>query len=56
MYLAGFILPEHNPLIDEHIVYIIAMAVLCLSNSGRYLGLGNFWEKTKLVQKYPILK
>ena len=56
MYLAGSILPAHNPLIDEHIVYIIVLVVLCLSNSGRYLGLGNLWEKTKLVQKYPILK
>ncbi|BCX15738.1 MAG: hypothetical protein KatS3mg097_630 [Candidatus Parcubacteria bacterium] len=56
MYLAASILPEHNPFIDEHIIYIIVMAVLCLSNSGRYLGFGNFWEKTSFVQKYPILK
>lgn len=56
MYLAASVLPEHNPIIDEHIVYIIVLTILCLFNSGRYLGLGNFWEKTKLVQKYPILK
>ncbi len=56
MYLAGFLPPAHNPLIDEHIVYIIVMAVLCLSNSGDYLGLGNWWKKTKLVQKYKILE
>ena len=56
IYLAGFLPPIHNPFIDEHIVYIIVMAVLCLSNSGDYLGLGNWWGKTKLVQKYKILK
>ncbi len=55
MYLAT-ILPVHNPLIDEHIVYIIAMAVLCLSNSGNYLGLGNWWSQTKIIQKYPWLR
>jgi thiosulfate dehydrogenase [quinone] large subunit len=56
MYLAGFLPPEHNPIIDEHVIYIFVLAVLCLSDSGRYLGLGNLWEKTKLVQKYPWLK
>ncbi len=53
MYLAGFILPEYKPLIDEHIVYIITIAVLCLSNSGRYLGLVNLWEKNKISSEVP---
>jgi len=56
MYLAGSLPPEHNPLIDEHIIYIIIMAVLCLSESGKYLGLGKFWTQTKLVQKYKWLE
>ncbi|GIW66973.1 MAG: hypothetical protein KatS3mg095_0871 [Candidatus Parcubacteria bacterium] len=56
MYLAGFLPPAHNPFIDEHIVYIIVMALLCFSEAGNYLGLGNWWQKTKLVQKYKILK
>ncbi|GIW66654.1 MAG: membrane protein [Candidatus Parcubacteria bacterium] len=56
IYLAGFLPPIHNPLTDEHIVYIIVMTLLCLSDSGNYLGLGNWWKKTKLVQKYKILK
>jgi thiosulfate dehydrogenase [quinone] large subunit len=56
MYLAGFLPPQHNPLIDEHIVYIIVMAVLCLTQSGKYLGLGKIWSQTRLVQKYKWLE
>jgi thiosulfate dehydrogenase (quinone) large subunit len=56
MYLAGFLPPQHNPLIDEHIIYIIVLAVLCLTESGKYLGLGKFWGQTKLVQKYKWLE
>jgi len=56
MYLAGFLPPTHNPLIDEHIIYIIVLVLLCLSNSGNYLGLGSWWKNTKLVQKYKILE
>ncbi len=60
MYLAGFLPPQHNPLIDEHIIYILVnilvMAVLCLSDSGSYLGLGKFWRQTKLVQRFKFLE
>jgi thiosulfate dehydrogenase [quinone] large subunit len=56
MYLSGFLPPQHNPLIDEHIIYIIVMAVLCLTQSGKYLGLGKIWSQTKLVQKYKWLE
>jgi thiosulfate dehydrogenase [quinone] large subunit len=50
MYLAGFLPSQHNPLIDEHIIYIIVMAVLCLTQSGKCLGLGKIWSQTRLVQ------
>ncbi len=56
MYTAGFIFPEHNPFMDEHIVYAIIMIGLTVTGAGRYLGLGGIWTKTKLVKKYPILE
>jgi len=56
MYFAGFLPPQHNPLIDEHIVYIIVMVLICFSRSGKYLDLGKFWSQTKLVQKYKWLE
>ena len=56
MYTAGFILPEHNPIIDEHIVYAIIMLTLAATGAGRYLGLGKVWAKTNLVKRFPILE
>lgn len=55
MYSA-LIPPENNPFIDEHLIYIFVMLLLHLSDSGKYFGFGNAWSRTKLVQKYSILK
>lgn len=56
MYLAGFLPPEHNPLIDEHIIYSLVLISLTFVKSGRWLGLGTWWSKTKLVKRYPFLE
>lgn len=56
MYTAVGIQPANNPFIDEHLVYIIVMIGLLISNSGDYLGFGKYWSNTSLVQKYKILK
>lgn len=56
MYSAGFILPEHNPFVDEHVVNAVIMVGLILSGAGRFLGFGNIWAKTRLVRKYPVLE
>jgi len=57
MYLAGFIPPEHNPFWDEHLMYVVLFLLFAvMSDSGKYLGFGNWWQNTRLVQKYPILK
>ena len=56
MYTAGFILPEHNPILDEHIVYAIIMLALASAGAGRYLGLGKVWGKTSLVRRFPNLE
>ena len=54
-YVSGSIWPEHNPFLDEHIVYIIIMAGFLLTRPGRTFGLGKWWEETALVRRYPIL-
>lgn len=55
MYLA--VLPkEHNPFLDEHIVYAALLILLAEYKTGRIFGLGTWWSKTKLVKKYPILE
>ena len=56
MYLAIGLSPANNPFIDEHIVYILVMIILVLTNSGQYLGFGKWWANTSLVQKYKFLK
>jgi len=56
MYLAGSFFPENNPLIDDHVVYAVILVGIAYVGAGRFLGLGNKWRKTALVEKYPILE
>jgi thiosulfate dehydrogenase [quinone] large subunit len=56
MYFAGSFLPENNPLIDDHIVYAVVLVGIAYVGAGRFLGLGNEWRKSRLVEKYPILE
>lgn len=56
MYFAGAFFPENNPLIDDHIVYAVVLLGIAYVGAGRFLGLGNRWRKTALVQKYPVLE
>jgi len=48
--------PEHNPVIDEHIIYILVLLLLPAAKAGQVLGLGKWWSNTRLVQKYSILE
>ncbi len=55
MYLA--VLPlENNPIVDDHLIGVISMAVLFFAAAGATWGLGRPWRQTSLVQKYPVLK
>lgn len=56
MYAATAIVPEHNPFLDEHIIYAVVLAGLALAHSGQYLGLGGWWRRTALVSRYQILE
>ncbi len=48
--------PDNNPVTDDHIIGALAVLVLGLYGASHYLGLGSWWEKQKVVRKYPILK
>ncbi|PIP86262.1 hypothetical protein COV42_01390 [Candidatus Campbellbacteria bacterium CG11_big_fil_rev_8_21_14_0_20_44_21] len=50
MYLASAILPENNPLIDDHIIYAIIMLLFISSDAGSYLGLGKRWDNSSFVK------
>jgi thiosulfate dehydrogenase (quinone) large subunit len=49
-YLGTAIWPEHNPFLDEHVVYAIVLVGLILANAGRYYGLGKIWQRVGFVR------
>jgi thiosulfate dehydrogenase [quinone] large subunit len=55
-YTLTAIWPEHNPFVDDHVIYALVLVVLAAVGAGRYLGSGERWEQTKLVMRFPILK
>ncbi len=55
MMWSAALLPENNPVLDEHIIYSIALVGLLLVNDSQRLGLGSWWSKTQLVKKAPFL-
>jgi len=50
------LLPEANPLIDEHILGAATMVVLGLTLAGDTWGLGKAWARTHLVAGNPVLR
>lgn len=55
MYLA--VLPlENNPVVDDHLIGVIVMAVLALGAAGTTWGLGHWWNNTDAVKKNPVLR
>lgn len=48
--------PENNPLIDEHVIYIIVFIGLSIRVKTQKFVLGEKWTKTNFVKKYPILE
>jgi thiosulfate dehydrogenase [quinone] large subunit len=55
-YTAAAIWPENNPFLDDHLIYIIALAGIAYVGAGRYLGFGRWWERTELARRYPLLR
>ena len=55
-YTASAVWPEHNPFLDDHVVYAIVLAGVAYVGAGRFLGLGRWWESTAIVRRFPVLK
>ena len=56
IYVASSMPPEHNPFLDEHLIFPVVLLGLVLVNSGRYLGLGMLWERIPMVERFPLLR
>ena len=48
--------PENNPIIDEHIIYMIVLLGIAFVQPGKWLGLGGWWSEQPLVRRFPILE
>lgn len=55
MWYYRALLPENNPIIDEHIIYTIAIIGLLTVNGRQKLGIGPWWANTAIVKKYSFL-
>ncbi len=56
MMWSALLLPENNPLIDEHIIYSIVLLGLLAANSKQKWGLRSWWVRQPLVKRLPILE
>lgn len=48
--------PENNPIIDDHITYMLALILLAVLPAGHGIGLGKWWSELPLVKRFPILE
>ena len=55
MYAASLPL-ENNPVVDDHLVGIVVMAVLLFGAAGLTYGLGRWWSRTTVARKVPVLR
>ena len=54
-YLAMFPL-ANNPILDEHVIYIVVLAGVLFTDSCGSIGFGKMWKDTALVKRFPILE
>ena len=48
--------PDDNPLVDYHIVYILASIVIYYLGGYGVLGLDGRWSELSIVERFPILR
>ncbi len=49
MWLAA-LWPEHNPVLDDHLIYSIMLVGLLLVNDKQAFGIGRWWKKQDVVK------
>ena len=47
--------PENNLFMDDHIIYALVLIGLAAVGAGKTLGLGKWWARTEVVQRYAWL-
>jgi len=56
MMYAAVMLPENNPITDDHLIGAISVVLLGLALSCDTWGFGKTWAHTSLVRRFPILR
>jgi thiosulfate dehydrogenase [quinone] large subunit len=56
MMYAAVMVPENNPVFDDHLLGAITVIVLALTLAGDTWGLGKTWARTHLVRQYGFLR
>lgn len=56
MMWSATLLPENNPLIDEHIIYALVLLGLLSVNDNQKWGLKDWWAKQSITQRFSILR
>lgn len=47
---------QNNPVIDDHMIGAISLVVLALTLAGDTWGLGRWWARKGVVERYPVLR
>lgn len=47
--------PANNPVLDEHIIYILLLTLICIFADQQRFSLRSWWQKQPIVQKLPWL-
>jgi thiosulfate dehydrogenase [quinone] large subunit len=56
MMWSATLLPENNPVIDDHIIYSLVLLTLLAANSEQKWGLRGWWVNQSLVKRFPVLE
>ena len=56
MMYAAVMVPENNPVFDDHLLGAISVVVLALTLAGDTWGLGRVWARLPLVHNMPFLR
>ena len=47
---------EHNPILDEHIIYLLILLILPKIKDVKRFSLNKYWSKTNLIKNYKLLE
>jgi thiosulfate dehydrogenase (quinone) large subunit len=48
--------PANNPVLDDHLLGALTLAVLAVFHAGDVWGVGHWWSRVPLVRRFPVLR